>query len=300
MNRHGGILCPVLCALLAAGCAGGQRRITRAAACVDDAKQRRDNPAISACAGGLRGADLSAESLRGYPDGAVDSLFRLLRSASFYSPDDESLALKVRTVFEEKARRGRAGPEDAAKTISGLVAARLFSEASSLKGRFPDAEAVDIPAVIGAGKTAGQWQVFDISADGGRADALTLPLGTGPKVVIVVLPGCGSVVSAIAGVKRSPGLAETLRANTVVITRSFDPAAVRADKALFAPIPVYVARKSGDFPGFDLTFSPRFYFLLDGKVLYDFKGWSDDNGEVSLGKIRKGLKLIGLGGKDPA
>ena len=279
------------------GCAGSQARFTRIYDGIHSAEQRHDIATIDALSAEISGTDLAPERMAKYSDEELQLLYGALRKTAFYSPDNEQYVARQELTFNEKVRRGKAEEEDVERMVSAFLSARMFSQARELKSRYPKMELPEIPDNIlpGSQPPTALWQAYAVS-DGGKAIELkSLPFSAGPKIVVVISPGCGAMQSAMTNILADLELAPIFRANAVMITRRSDFAGVEEVKKQFNFPEVYVIRKSADFPGIWQQFSPYFYFLKDGKILHELRGWSDDdNGAHPKKEIRKGLAAIGL------
>lgn len=279
------------------GCAGSQARFTRIYDGIHSAEQRHDIATIDALSAEISVTDLAPERMAKYSDEELQLLYGALRKTAFYSPDNEQYVARQELTFNEKVRRGKAEEEDVERMVSAFLSARMFSQARELKSRHPKMELPEIPDNILPGNQppTALWQAYAVSDGGKTIESKSLPFSAGPKIVVVISPGCGAMQSAMTNILADLELAPIFRANAVMITRRSDFAGVEEVKKQFNFPEVYVIRKSADFPGIWQQFSPYFYFLKDGKILHELRGWSDDdNGAHPKKQIRKGLAAIGL------
>lgn len=261
------------------------------------AERKQDITTINRLAASILSVDLTPARICKYTDEELKLLHIALRKTAFYSPDDEEYVSRQETAFKEKVRRGKYDEEDVEDMVSAFLSARMFEQARSLKSQFHKMRLPEIPEEVSLGNTpqAALWRVYGVSGEGGKLDLKTLSLSSGPKIVTVISPGCGAMESAMKTIFADSELGPIFRANSVMITRRSDFAGVEDVKKLFGFAEVYIVHKSLDFPGFKLQSSPRFYFLKDGKAIYDFRGWGDENNSTySKKQIRKGLSAIGL------
>lgn len=287
----------VVAATFSFGCAGPHTRLIRIVDGIHAAEQKHDTDTINKLAASIPAADLAPGRMTKYSDKELRLLYIALRKTAFYSPDNEDYVARQETVFNEKVRRGKAEEEDVERMVSAFLSARMFKKAKSLKGHYPKLELPDIPETIVAGifPLPAPWPAYAVSNGGRSIELRALPLSSGPKILIVMSPGCGAMESAMKSILSDMELAPVFRTYGVMITRRSDFAGVEEVKKQFSFPEVYVVRKSSDFPGFWLQSSPRFYFLRDGQILHGLRGWSDeDNGAHPKKEIRKGLKAIGL------
>ena len=103
-------------------------------------------------------------------------------------------------------------------------------------------------------------------------------------------------MQALKDIFRDAQLDAAFRANGIVLMREFDVQTVETLKKDFNFPFVYIAYKSGDFPGMRAAMSPAIFFLRDGKVAYQYQGWGDTSRE----EARKGMRTISLLAPDTA
>lgn len=290
------IIACVAASVFLAGCAGPETRLKKIAEAITSSEETHDIKTINDLSASIGSADLTPQSLSRYSDKTINTLYETLSKVSFYSPDEEMYVLRQEIVFDEKLRRGKYNTEDVEDMLSTFLESRLFDKAIILKRRFPEMTLPDIPASIIAGNVpqSASWQAYGISEHGNKIELKVLPLATGPKIIMFASPGCGAAESAIKNILDDKELGPIFTASAVIITRKFDPVGVETVKEKFNFPAVYIAHKSSDFPGLQLHPSPHFYFLKEGKALYEFKSWSsENNGEYSKKKVKKGLMAIG-------
>lgn len=289
----------IAAALLLAGCAGPEARLKKVSPAVSAAGWKHDMGAVGKLSASIKPEDLSPERLRGYSDETLDAVHDALVKISFYLPDEQSGALRQEKAFEEKVRRGKASGEDAERMYNAFLMSGLFEKASALRLGFPGDSLPEVPAIIsGADSAASGWRAYKISAEGKKAELVSLP-NDGPRMVMAMRPGCEFAEMAADAIFADPELGPVFRANGFMLTRKFDAAGVEAVKKRSGFDAVYIARRSSDFPGFSLLrISPTFYFVKDGRILDEFSGWdNDEGGKYAKEKIRKGLAAIGIPAK---
>lgn len=284
-------------AIFIAGCAGPDARITKFAEAVTTSEEARDIPTINKLSDSIASADLTPAALSRYSDSTLNTLYETLSKVSFYSPDVEYYVLRQELVFNEKLRRGKYNNEDLEDMNSTFLESRLFTKASDLKHRFPQValSAIPVDSVSEISSSSSGWRAYNVSEHGNKVELTLLPLGDGPRIIMFASPGCGAAESAIKNILNDTELGPIFIANGIIVTRKYDPAGVESIKEKFNFPYVYIAHKSSDFPGLQLQPSPHLYFLKDGRSLYEFKSWSsENNGEYSKKKVRKGLAAIGI------
>jgi len=279
---------------LLGGCAGPEKRIDKTLESVAAAQKAKDMPAFEKLAGEIPDAYLEPERLASYPAGTLDRLCRALGTIAFYTPDSEVNALKLEKAVKEKVRRGTFDTEDIERMYSTLLNARLFDKAGEMRERFPAIITEKLPEiVVPEPAPAGSWLAYELSPDGKTARLRSLRLHRGAHMIMAMSPGCGVSARAVREIMEDPGLGPVFEAGAVLVSRSFDAAGVMETKAATGLEQVYIAHKWGDFPGVNFTTSPWIFFLKDGKVVSDMRGWADD-GAHSLKRLRRGMEDIGL------
>ena len=295
MKNSNVIVC-LMAVLLLAACAGPEARLKKVSPEVSAAGWKHDMVAVSKLSASIKPEDLSPERLRGYSDETLDAVHDALVKISFYLPDEEGCALRQEKAFEEKVRRGKASGDDAERMYNAFIMSGLFEKAAAVRLRLPGDSLPEVPAIIsGADSVASGWRAYKISAEGKKAELVSLP-NDGARVVMVMRPGCEFAEMAADAIFSDPELGPAFRANGFMLTRKFDAAGVEAVKKRSNFDAVYIARRSSDFPGFSLLrISPTFYFVKDGKILDEFSGWAnDEGGKYAKEKIRNGLAAIGI------
>jgi len=280
--------------LLLAGCAGPEKRIAGAQAAIQEASRAKDIPGVEGLARNIPDSYLTGTRLAAYPEPVLDGLFKTLRTIAFWTPDSEANALRLERAFAEKVRRGTFGTEQVEQAYEALLAARLFDKAREMRARFPAIITAALPdIVVPEPAPKGNWLAYELSADGKTARLRSLRLHRGAYMIMAMMPGCGVSVRAVKEIMEDPGLGPTFGAGAVLVTGRFDAAGVIEAKNATGLDQVYIAHKWGDFPGVNFTTSPWIFFVKDGKVVSDMRGWADE-GEYSLRRLRKGMESIGL------
>lgn len=271
-------------------------RLEKTSSELSTAGRRHDNAAINRLADSITASDLSQDRLRAYSQRTMSALFDTLRGISFYLPDNENHASRLGVVFKEKVRRKEYSDEDLAEVHKAYIMAGLFEDASALEKEFPDNHLPRTPRIIPASDPQPSgWKAYRIFDAGNKAELESLAQD-GPRVAMVVRPGCEFAEMAAKGILTDKELGPVFRANGFMLTRVFDPAGVETMKSQFGFDSIFIARRSSDFPNFSLLrISPTFHFLKDGKILYTFAGWSnEDDGAYAKSEIHKGLVAIGI------
>ncbi|MBI5597499.1 MAG: hypothetical protein HY928_15525 [Elusimicrobia bacterium] len=199
-------------------------------------------------------------------------------------------------VFTEMVRRRIMGESEVRDMFLAFVGARRFEEARGLRSRYPSFKLPSIPDTVVPAPLGEHrpWGAYAISDEGRRAEAVTLPLGKGPHIVVAMWTGCSVTEHAIEDILGDPEVSDRFRQNGMLLTTRFDAVGVEKWKTRFGLRDVYVAERAGGFPGIGFLSSPGFYFLQDGKIVYEFKGWGRRPESSSRARLQKGFEALGL------
>lgn len=289
------IVLVLLAALFVAGCAGPEVRFAKISREVSAAGREHNMDALHRLSSSIKTEDLSPERMGGYSDNAINSMYDALLTISLYLPDEETYALRLESAFNEKVRRRKYTGDEVERIFNVFTMSGLFNKAVSVRQRFPEKSLPEVPEIATTDVSTAGWWIYEVSTDGKKAALRSLPK-SGQRMIMVMRPGCSFAEMAADTIFTDPELGPVFRANGFMLSRKFEPVDVESIKKRFNFNAVYIARKSGDFPGISLLrISPTFYFVKDGQILDKFSGWSDeDGGEYAKDKIRKGLAAIGI------
>ena len=285
----------LLAVLFVTGCAGPEVRLAKISRDASAAGRKHDLETLNKLSASIKPEALTQERLRGYSDKAVNNLYDALLTIALYLPDEEAYALRLESAFNEKVRRGKYAGDEVERMFNVFTMSGLFNKAVSIKQEFPANSLPEVPEVIAGDSSSAGWWAYEVSAEGKKAGLRSLPK-SGQKIIVAMRPGCSFAEMAADAIFADPELGPVFRANGFMLTRKFEPADVDSIKKRYNFNSVYIARKSGDFPGISLMrISPTFYFVKDGHILDKFSGWSDeDGGAYAKKKIHEGLATIGL------
>lgn len=287
------LIIPIL--VILTGCASPAARFCKTSQAITAAEDADDIPKIATLANTVKDSDLEPSSLSSYSDETLNTLYSNLDKIAFYMPDNEQYPLRMEKAFDEKVRRGKYGQEDIENMFTAFHEARLFGKAAEVRLRFSTAGLTELPAIESGNIPANTpWQVYDISTDGKTLTLKALPLNTGAHIITVSAVGCSNQENAIKDISDDAELGSLFYSNAVFVTRRFDPDGMLQLRQAVKPAPTYIMHKSADFPGVWAETSPGFYFIKNGKVVYEFWGWNHDNPAAALKLIRDGMKTIGL------
>ncbi|PJA16221.1 MAG: hypothetical protein CO113_14870 [Elusimicrobia bacterium CG_4_9_14_3_um_filter_62_55] len=284
-----------LVAILAAmGCTGGRRGVLKIADEIGRKELVRDASSLKESAGLLRESDFVKRKLARYSNEEIRRLYKAIGRITFYLPGNRRFVDFQRNTLDELVRRDNVSEHDLRKMYKAYVGARLFDRAARLHEDFPHVRFPFIPKVTPgiATASAGSNNVFEVTDAGKTARLRGLDLAHGPRIVMVMWTGCAVSERALDDILDDARLRPLFRDHGVLLTQRFDSIGVHNWQERFDFSNVYVARDANDFPDFDFLTSPHFYFLKDGKVVYDFDGWKENGGPDS--HFLEGLAAAGL------
>ncbi|MBI4677326.1 MAG: hypothetical protein HY748_07060 [Elusimicrobia bacterium] len=295
------LTCAMALSVLLAGCAGPEVRVVKIAEKLHqiEARYEGDPAKIPGLAARFKMRDLSEQELKNYSDRTIRVLYDAVSQVTFHSPEEERFIGVQEAVLEEKLRRAPPNDYDIGSMYKTYLDARMFAKAESIKKRFPDTEFPSAPDVIISANPTGatRWRAYDVLDDGRKVELQALPLEEGWKVVMVMFPGCGVAERAMGEILSDPELAGAFKEHGLLVTALFDAEGVAKWRSHFGFRRIYIASKRSDFPGFEFSSSPRFYFMKRGKITFQFEGWSGSRGpQTSKASWLKGLLAVA----DPA
>ena len=286
----------VAAAPLLAGCMGLETRNIRIADKILKSQSDPDPAKISSAAAGFRKNDFSAENLGKYSDTGISRVYDALFNVTFFFPEQEIYISFQENVLGEKILRHKQTNPEIERMHKTYINTRMFEKASALRKQFPDAKFQYVPATV-LDSTSGEtvWRVYDVSPGAEKVILKALPIGVGPKVILGIFPGCPAAEKAMDTIMADPEISTVFKKYGVLLTKRFETKGVLRWREHFNFPEIYIAYKASDFPDFDFTSSPNFYFLRDGKFKFSFSGWSNEN-EPDYGQtiIRKGLEAISV------
>ena len=283
--------------LLAAGCAGSRVTALKTADAVtkESAKDAYDAPTISRLASAFSMDDFSDKRLKLYSDVELNRLYAALSAATFYFPEHADQVAMQENVFKEKSARNTCGKSDVRDMYKTYLGARMFDKASAIRKQFPDIKLYSMPEKIISDPlpSVTAWRVYNVPDEGKTIELTASQLGKGPKIAMLILPGCEVSETAMKSILDDPELGPVFRRQGTVLTNRVNAETVALWKSHFGFPEVYLTYKASDFPGFDFDSSPTFYFLVDGKIKYSFTGWNNKS-DPNHGKTEmlKGLAAI--------
>ena len=285
--------------LFLSGCSGTYAKTLKRADTINEAtsKPGYSLPALSALAKGISDNEFSTAKIKRYSDTELTRLYKALSTITFSFPEDENHVAMQEKVFQEKLARHLSSEYDIKNMYKTFLAARMFDKARGIKNQFPDIKLFSMPETIISNNPTGAtlWRVYNVLDEGKTIELKVLPLDKGPKVVMVMLPGCAMGEAAMEEIMADPNLAPVFIQYGTVITNRVNAESVALWKSHFNFQEVYLAYKASDFPGLDFTISPHFYFLQDGKIISQSEGWGGTGDQKeSRNDLLKGFRGISI------
>lgn len=281
------------------GCTGHKVKITQLSEQIIKSthKSPHDLSEITTFSSRLHKYNLSEKKLQKYPNKTINRLYKALRSITFLFPDWNTDVLLQEKVLKEKIHRRVYNDYDLEKMYETYLAARMFKKAIGIKNQFSKVQFPSMPETILSDNPSGAklWRVYDVPDDGKTANLKILSLEKGLKVIMTMLPGCSVAEKAMADIMEDSELSKVFKKHGAVITKTFNAESVSLWKSHFNLSNVYIANKASDFPGFNLSSSPNFYFLKNGKIIFQFVGWGGiDELKECKAEMHKGFEAISV------
>lgn len=219
-------------------------------------------------------------------------LKRAVETVIFYSPAPVYLA-RLRAILAEMQRRGMTDDADYASLYKGMVAARQFGAAASLRRRHPGLDVARIPAWQSPGTLPREWPTaITLSADGRqmtrRAFDLNLPLR------IVVVASCHFSRDAARAIDAQPRLRRLFADHAIWLAdQSEEIDAARSWNQQFPDQPIHIAWRNREWDRLSDWDMPTFYVFRRGKLVDHWSGWSAGTG---MKQLREHLRRDGASG----
>ncbi|MFO7762102.1 MAG: hypothetical protein R6V61_00040, partial [Wenzhouxiangellaceae bacterium] len=216
-------------------------------------------------------------------------------TAAFYKPAGWILE-RYRTALEEAERRGIATEEHFGDLFDAYLAASLYDQASDLAQSYPDIELPEVPDIVPPGSPPSDdartlWRVAD---DPPRLEGFHVELDA-PQLLIVSSPGCGFCRLAARALPADEVLGPLMREHAIwLVEKSSNntyPRMLRFNRE-YPETPHYFVDDHADWPIRDFSFTPRFHFVGEGKIVETLAGWR--GGSEALWAIARGFESIGL------
>lgn len=238
----------------------------------------------------IESQELTPDQLRTYDTRTLEVLFDAVAGASERLQRPELLQ-PLEDIFQESLRRGFVG-NMVDVLYTRYIQQRDWEKARKLDERFPS-EVRQLPQIVGPSATnASVPAIYTVSRDGSTLTYAPIDLA-GPIIVSVVSPGCHFSNDLVRLIEDAPELSRLFRKYAVNI----DPATYRVDAAGLAHINrkgsfrYTVLYRGADWKGFDFSYTPQFYFVKGGAILYRFDGQHKDDFKA---RLAEGLAKIGL------
>lgn len=211
----------------------------------------------------------------------------------FSGKPDPAAAERMLAVYALMEKAGRADAQKGKWVFDALLADRDFAAAKEFRAARPGLGLPVVPEITsGKELKPGQRLVYVMGSDPGimRAEAGDT---AGLKIIMVSIPGCHFSGYALKAIEGDPRMLGIFKKYGRLLTRRADfPKILKRNSV--GELKYGLVASEADWPELDLTSSPVFYFLKDGKVLYSFNGWPR---EGKFDELFVGLGRLGLLGE---
>lgn len=225
-------------------------------------------------------------------DKDIDKYFYIFRKASFYFPDRTDFVEKLETLFEAKKKINLIDANDKSVLLRSYVEARMFKKAKEFSEKYALDDYWIPEEILSPSDLKNKKRVFFISADKRKLILKNLDLRN-YEIAIIFSPSCSATDDAVKFLLANKELAQVIKNKTVFLTRKYAPLEVEEFKKKFILKEVYTAFNSADFEFFYFYSYPKFYFLKDGVVKKEIRGFSsDEGGKPFLKRFKEYLKYV--------
>jgi hypothetical protein len=236
---------------------------------------------------------LRADLLDAWPESELRSLLRVVAMIGFYNPA-APVGDDMRMIVDNMEKRGIARPEDRARYLQFLVAARRFDLARRYDPAYP------LPALDdGLASRLGMRGVLVPSEDGASLSPEAFP-AEDVEVIVVSSPLCAFSRGAAASIAKDPELRNALARYgrwIMPVEGDLHTESVRRWNAEHGDMRMAYAYTEDRWPFVESWETPTFYFLRGGKVVAMHSGWRSGEDAAIL---RRHLEDLGVLGSSPA
>ena len=238
-----------------------------------------------------------------YSNEILKELWKVDYIISFHSIEQKYLS-EVENIFENLKKRNL----DREKCAMGTCAEELFglyikfgyfSKAKELQKKYPDIIKEDIPEVIeDTSVIKNKYKLYEVLDDGKVLKLTSIQIEKGTKIIIFANPYCEFAKKALSLILSDENLRKYFEENGLLIfpinTSISEISSISEwNKNNKLKWFVHSSRNdlSKDWENFDITQSPNFYFLKDGKIVFQINGFGPDDNEFKL-KLYKALSYL--------
>jgi hypothetical protein len=224
----------------------------------------------------------------------LKDLFTINSIMSFYTIKDEYLS-NVEKIFKEIEKRNLEKEKLFEKTyieqVFGLyIKFGYFSKAKELQKKYPDILTEYIPEVIeDPSVVKDKYKIYEVLDDGKILKLTSIQIEKGTKIIIFVDPYCEFAKKALSLILFDENLRKYFEENGLLIfpinTSISEISSISEwNKKNKLKWFVHSSRNdlSKDWENFDITQSPNFYFLKDGKITFQINGFVLSEEEFKL------------------
>lgn len=242
---------------------------------IKTAEKSRDKSNISRIAGIV--SEKYIKSGKNIESDELNDFFYIFKKASFYFPDSVEFVEDLEIISNKKKEKNILTEEDKDILLRSLVEARMISKAREFSRKYglkdywlPERD------LSLTGINTGNRVLF-ISEDKKELKLKNIDLSK-YKAVMVFSPTCSVSREAIEFLLSQKEVSDIIRDKTIFLTRKYVPLEIEDFKKEYNLKDVYMVFNSGDFEQFYFYFYPSFYFIKEGKVISEIKGFSSDEG----------------------
>ncbi|MBO4556182.1 MAG: hypothetical protein J5706_05420, partial [Elusimicrobiales bacterium] len=171
----------------------------------------------------------------------------------------------------------------------------MVEKAYAFQAEYPYIDFPKLPDRLVYSKKMGKkgWRVFDLSKDGREATVVSSGFDKGKHIVMSISWDCSFADAAIEAIMTTPKLKKIFLEFGSIVGTKFDIKSQKIWKNQLNMDRIYCRFSKGEIPQIATDLSPHFFFLKDGKVIYEFSSvFSDEPSMGLLSRFDKGMKLI--------
>lgn len=222
----------------------------------------------------------------------LNDFFYIFRKASFYFPDRIDFAEKLKILFDKKEAQKLLSEDDKSIVLRSFVEARMFEEAKSfsLKYFLDDYYIPDKVPIKQKSEVKGRVLYFSDDKKELKIKKVNLKKY---KLAVIFSPTCGATENALTYLLKDETSRMAIRNNSIFLTRRYLPKELFDFAEKFKLKNIYIVYKSKDFEGLYFYSYPIFYFIKDGKIVDEIRGFSSDNdGKPFIDRFLKSFEKV--------
>ncbi|MCF0264644.1 thioredoxin [Acinetobacter guillouiae] len=224
-------------------------------------------------------------------------LRELLRATGIvnFHLSDEQYIVAMKMVFDELVQRNSTKPMDYRLYYTALVAARQFDQARQFAQNHPNISLQSLPRIkFDTDLKLDQPAILKLNPDM-TMSVQNFNLDLSEQVIIVASTGCGVSLRARDAIFKNKQIKGLLKPYTTWLepqTGFLSAESIQEwSKDIDHQAELVVVYDQSKFPQLGDWTMPTFYFLKNGKVVYQFSGWSEQG---KWQELQQGLEKINL------